>query len=93
MRSQTTQNVEAMIAPVHCPVCGLTNREASRVLAGLWIYISREKLLYVQRYGVFESATGRMVAWGTLLTPPLASNVVGDMNVDSALPLGLAETS
>ena len=87
------QNVEAMIAPVHCPVCGLTNGDATRVLAGLWIYISREKLLYVQRYGVFETATGRMVAWGTLLTPPLAPDTLGEMGVDAAVPLGLAETS
>ena len=82
-----------MIAPVHCPVCGLTNGEATRVLAGLWIYISREKLLYVQRYGVFESGTGRMVAWGTLLTSSMAPDIRGGMDVVSTSPLGLAETS
>ena len=87
------QDVKAMIAPVHCPVCGLTNREATRVLAGLWIYISREKLLYVQRYGVFESGTGRMVAWGTLLTSSMAPDILGDMDVDATPPLGVAETS
>ena len=38
------------------------------MLAGLWYYTSREKLLYAQRYGVFESQTGRMVAWGALST-------------------------
>ena len=82
-----------MVAPVHCPVCGLTNGDATRVLAGLWIYISRERLLYVQRYGVFESVTGRMVAWGTLLTPPLNPEVLGGTDMGSALTLGLAETS
>ena len=60
------------------------------MLAGLWIYISREKLLYVQRYGVFESATGRMVAWGTLLTPPEAPEM---LDVSSGPLLNLAETS
>lgn len=63
------------------------------MLAGLWIYISREQLLYVQRYGVFESATGRMVAWGMLLTPPVTAAALGDMDVDPTLPLGSAETS
>ena len=86
-------DVQAMIAPVHCPVCGLTNGDATRVLAGLWVYISREKLLYVQRFGVFESGTGRMVAWGTLLTGSMAPEIQRGMDVDSTLRLGLGETS
>ena len=63
------------------------------MLAGLWVYISREKLLYVQRYGVFESGTGRMVAWGTLLTSSMAPDMLGNIDGDSTLPLRLIETS
>ena len=96
VHTETIQNVEAMMAPVQCPVCRLTNRDACRVLAGLWVYTSRQKLLYVQRYGVFEGGTGRMVAWGTLLTPRLGNEIsVGDMDVDvdsRGLDLGLTET-
>lgn len=48
-----------------------------KVLAALWYYTSREKLLYVQRYGVFDSRTGKMVAWGTLITPSHAREMLG----------------
>ncbi|KAF6217701.1 hypothetical protein HO133_006528 [Letharia lupina] len=96
-REQTAYNVEAIIAPVNCPGCGLTYGESTKVLAGLWYYTSREKLLYVQRYGVFESRTGRMVAWGKLLTAPPAPGpgpgMLGGMEMISTLPSGLAETS
>ena len=93
IRTQAIKDVKVMLAPAHCPVCGFTNRDACKVLAGLWYFISREKLLYAQRYGVFEGRTGRMVAWGTLLTGSMATDVLGDMDVDPAVPLGLAEIS
>ena len=88
IRTQAVKDVKVMLAPAHCPVCGFTNRDACKVLAGLWYFISREQLLYAQRYGVFEGRTGRMVAWGTLLTGSMAPDVLGGMTVS----LGLAET-
>ena len=92
-RVQTTSNVEAIISPVKCLGCGLTYRESVKVLAGLWYYTSREKLLYVQRYGVFESQGGRMVAWGMLTTPPPAPEMSGRVDMASVFPSEMAETS
>lgn len=92
-RVQITSNVEAIIAPVKCLECGLTYRTSGKVLAGLWYYTSREKLLYEQRYGVFEGRTGRMVGWGMLLTAPPAPGMSEGMNMISTLPLGVDETS
>ena len=47
----------------------------------------------MQRFGVFENITGRMVAWGRLLTAPPAPGMLGGMDTVSTLPLRLAETS
>lgn len=92
MRKHYTSNMEAIISPVHCPGCALTYLQSAKVLAGLWIYISRENLLYVQRYGVFDIRTQRMVAWGSLvIVPPAPGTSVGVDMVN--LPSGLAETS
>ena len=92
-RAQTTSNVEAIISPVKCLGCGLTYRESVKVLAGLWYYTSRKKLLYVQRYGVFESQGGRMVAWGTLTTPLPAPEILEGLDMASVFPQKMAETS
>lgn len=93
MRIQTTSNMEAIISPVKCPGCGLTYRESTKVLAGLWYYTSRQELLYVQRYGVFEGRTMRMVAWGRLQTRPPAPEMREGMEMVSTLPSGVRETS
>lgn len=90
---QTTNDIEATIAPVHCPICGLTYRDSCKVLAGLWYYASRAQFLYAQRFGVFEGRTGRMVAWGTLLVAPGAPGMAEGMDAVSNLPSGLAKTS
>ena len=92
-RTHTTKNVQATIAPVKCLGCGVTFRESAQVLAGLWYYISRENLLYVQQYGVFDSRTGRMVASGTLLLVSPEPNTSGEMDMVSTPSSGLAETS
>lgn len=93
MRIQTTHDVEAIIAPVHCPGCGLTYRESVKVLAGLWYYTSRKKLLFVQRYGVFDSRTGRMVAWGKLLTVPPGPGMLEELDKVLTLTSGVGGTS
>ena len=92
-RVQKTYEVEAIIAPVKCPICGLTYRDSIKVLTGLWYYASRDQLLYVQRYGVFESRTGRMVAWGKLLTAPSAPGISGGMDMVSTLSSALANNA
>lgn len=94
-RVQTANDIEATMAPVHCPICGLTYRDSCKVLAGLWFYASRAPFLYAQRFGVFEGRTGRMVAWGTLLVAPRAPGTMtaGRMDVVSNFPSGSAETS
>ena len=92
MRKHYTSDMEAIISPVHCPGCALTYLQSAKVVAGLWIYISREDLFYVQRYGVFDSRTERMIAWGSLaIVPPAPRTSVGMEMV--TLPSGIAETS
>ena len=93
LRTQTTYDVEAIISPVKCAVCGITYGESTKVLAGLWYCTSRKRLLYVQRYGVFESRTGTMVAWGRLSTAPPAPGLLEGMDMVSTLSLGATETS
>ena len=85
--------MEAVISPVKSPGCGITYRETKKVLAGLWYYTSREKLLYVQRYGVFDSRTGKMVAWGTLITTSPAPEMSGGGDMGLMVPSEMAETS
>ena len=92
MRKHYTSDVEAIISPVHCPGCTITYLQSAKVLAGLWFYISRENLYYVQRYGVFDARTERMIAWGSLvISPPAPRTSVGLDLV--TLPSGSAETS
>ena len=91
MRKQVSSKVEAIIAPIHCPGCELTYRQWSKVLAGLWFYTSREKLLFVQRYGIFGN--GRMVAWGRLLIAPPTPGMLDWIDMMEPLPLGVAETN
>lgn len=51
-----------IIAPVKGSLNSITYGSAGKVVAGLWIFISRESLMFESRFAVFEE--GRMVGWG-----------------------------
>ena len=57
-------DLQATIAPSKSPSSNITFKDSATAIAALWIYASRNNLLFEMRFAVFDN--GRMVAWGTM---------------------------
>ncbi len=86
LRYVVFDTVQATLSPSKSPYSHLTYRNACKVIAGLWYYISRERLMVELQFAVFDN--GRMVAWGLLELrdePPALSTPPGVQQVPTAV--------